>query len=99
MGSSSDLDLDPLFLGLTRPALIGGVTFVYFAFNFFLCTILFVLTSDFKSFIFGVFLHFIGMYICKKEPLAIDILLAKFKKCPNTLNKNFHGGLNSYNMF
>ncbi len=91
--------LDPLFLGLTRPALIGGVTFSYFAMNFFLCTILFVMTSDFRAFLLGGLIHGVGMYICKKEPLTIDILLIKTQKCPGVINKDFHGGLNSYNMF
>lgn len=99
MSGAGVLGLDPLFLGLTRPALVGGVTFSYFAVNFFACTFLFVITSNFKAFLLGVAIHIVGMVICKKEPLAMDILMLKVQKCPSVINKNFHGGLNSYNMF
>ena len=97
--SGGKLELDPLFLGLTRPALVAGVTFTYFSLNFLICTLIFVGTSSFKACLLGVAIHGLGMYICKKEPLAVDILLSKSRKCPSILNKNFHGGLNSYNMF
>ena len=90
---------DPLFLGLTRPALICGVTFVYFAIEGMIAIIGFVLTSDFRMFLLAVVMHFIGMALCKKEPLAIDLLLVRLQRTPSVMNKKFHGGLNSYNMF
>lgn len=97
--SNGVLGLDPLFLGLTRPALIAGVTYNFFALNFFVCTIGFVITSNFKVFLLAVLIHLFGMYISKKEPLAVEILMTRLQKCPNVRNKNFHGNLNSYNMF
>ena len=90
---------DPLFLGLTRPALIGGVTFAYFAAEGLVSILIFIMTSNFKVFLVVAVTHVLGMQLCKKEPLAIDLLLAKFQKTPSTLNKSFHGGLQSYNMF
>lgn len=97
--SNGKLKLDPLFLGLTRPALIGGVTFSFFTLNFLGCTMVFVIFSSFKIFILGALVHGIGIILCKHEPLAVDILLLKIQKCPSVRNNNFHGGLNSYNMF
>lgn len=93
------LKTDPLFLGLTRPSMIGGVTFVYFAFEMMLGMIIFIVFSSFKLLLIVVVMHIIGMQLCKKEPLAIDILLTHFRKTPPVPNKSFHGGLNSYNMF
>ena len=93
------LGTDPLFLGLTRPALIGGVTYTFFALNSFIFMIAFVLTSEFKVFLFGIVTHLFGMLISKKEPLAVEILLTKVQKCPANSNNRFHGNLNSYNMF
>ena len=93
------LKTDPLFLGLTRPSMIGGVTFVYFAFEMMLGMIIFIVFSSFKLLLIVVAMHIIGMQLCKKEPLAIDILLTHFRKTPPVPNKSFHGGLNSYNMF
>ncbi|MBQ7552538.1 MAG: VirB3 family type IV secretion system protein, partial [Rickettsiales bacterium] len=54
---------------------------------------------SFKLLLIVVAMHIIGMQLCKKEPLAIDILLTHFRKTPPVPNKSFHGGLNSYNMF
>jgi type IV secretion system protein VirB3 len=101
MGNSDlgSVKTDPLFLGLTRPALIGGVTFPFFALNTLVFLLAFILTSQFKVFIGAVGVHVLGMLICKKEPLAVDILMTKIQKCPGVRNKIFHGGHNSYNMF
>lgn len=93
------LQIDPLFLGLTRPALIAGVTFGYFAAEGLVAVLIFILTSNFKIFLVAVATHIFGVMLCKKEPLAIDMLLCKLQKTPGVMNKSFHGGLNSYNMF
>ena len=93
------LKTDALFLGLTRPALIAGVTFAYFAVEGLVAILIFIMTSNFKIFLVAVGTHIFGVMLCKKEPLAIDLLLAKYQKTPSTLNKSYHGGLQSYNMF
>lgn len=97
--NGGSLDLDPLFLGLTRPAMIAGVTYTFFALNFMICTLGFVITSKFSFFMIGFVIHLIGVFICKKEPLAVEILFTKIQKCPLVRNNKFHGGLNSYNIF
>ena len=93
------LKTDALFLGLTRPALIAGVTFAYFAVEGLVSILIFIFTSEFKIFLIAAVAHIAGVMLCKKEPLAIDLLLTKMQKTPATLNKSFHGGLQSYNMF
>ena len=93
------LKTDALFLGLTRPALIAGVTFAYFAAEGLVAILIFIFTSKFEIFLVAVFTHIAGVMLCKKEPLAIDLLLTKMQKTPSTLNKSFHGGLQSYSMF
>ena len=93
------LKTDALFLGLTRPVLIGGVTFAYFAAEMLISVLIFIMTSNFKVFLVSALTHAFGIVIKKKEPLAVDLLLAKYQKTPVTLNKNYHGGLQSYNMF
>ena len=93
------LKTDALFLGLTRPALIAGVTFAYFAAEGLVAILIFIMTSNFKIFLVAIGTHAFGMMLCKKEPLAIDMLLVRMQKTPSTMNKSFHGGLNSYNMF
>ncbi len=96
---SGHLKLDPLFLGLTRPAMILGVSFMFFVLNSLTAVMFFVMTSNFKIVPVAVFIHLCGMMLAKKEPLAIEMLLVKmqkFNKCPN---KIYHGGVNSYDMF
>ena len=90
---------DPLFLGLTRPALVAGVSYSYFAFNIVVCTVYFVITSDFKVVLIAALIHGFGYTITKKEPLAVELLLAKLGKCPSIKNKSFYKGFNSYNKF
>ncbi len=93
------LKTDALFLGLTRPVLIGGVTFAYFASEILISILIFIMTSNFKVFLVSIITHIFGMVLCKREPLAVDMLLTKIQKTPTTLNKNYHDGLQSYNMF
>lgn len=98
MSNGGHLKTDPLFLGLTRPAMILGVSFMFFVINSLFGVMYFILTSDFKIVIITVVIHVFGMLLAKKEPLAIEILLTKiqkFNKCPN---KMYHGSRNSYDL-
>lgn len=97
--SGGRISSDPLFLGLTRPAIILGVTYTYFGLNMLLCTMYFVMQSDFKVIFVGVVIHVFGMLITKKEPLAVEILLGKIGKCSKCMNKNFHHGTSSYKVY
>ena len=56
---------DPLFLGLTRPALVAGVSFSYFALNMMVCTLYFIIATDFKVIVLGVLVHLFGYTISK----------------------------------
>ena len=93
------LKTDPLFLGLTRPSMLLGVTFSYFAFEMILGMLSFIIANDFRLLLVVGALHVFGMQLYKKEPLAINMLITKAQKTPSVKNKSFHGGLNSYNMF
>ncbi len=96
---AGNLRLDPLFLGLTRPAMIMGVSFMYFVFNTMVGVLTFIVSSNFKVVPICLLIHLVGMGIAKKEPLAIEMLLLKlqkFNRCPNRIK---HGGRNSYDMF
>ena len=96
---SGNLKLDPLFLGLTRPAMILGVSFMYFVLNMMIGMMYFIITSDFKIVLISGAIHAFGMLLGKKEPLAVEIMMTKiqkFNKCPNKL---YHGGRASYDLF
>ncbi len=93
------LKTDPLFLGLTRPAMVFGVSFLFFGLNMMISVSYFVVTSDFRIVLFAVFFHGAGMLLTKKEPLAIEILMVKLQKCNGGQNKTFYKGLHSYGVF
>lgn len=99
--SSEDgrLSTNPLFLGLTRSALILGVSFMFFGLNTMGCIFYFILTSDFRIVLVGVVVHGFGMVLTKKEPLAVEMLLTRIQKIGFCKNKQFHGNLDSYDMF
>jgi type IV secretion system protein VirB3 len=90
---------DSLFLGLTRSAMIFGVSFMYFGMNIIFSLMYFVITSDFKVVIIAGVLHLFGMVVTKKEPLAIEILITKMQKCSACRNRQYYGRLNSYSVF
>ncbi|AWD32931.1 Type IV secretory pathway, VirB3-like protein [Candidatus Fokinia solitaria] len=86
---------DSLFLGLTRPTLLFGVSYVFAIVNVMLCFCLFAATHDFK-FIFGIIpMHGVGYYFCSKEPLFIELFQVKVSKCMRSRNRMYHG-CNSY---
>jgi len=79
---SGTVGTDPLFLGLTRPPLLLGVSYTFAALNGIISLLAFIITS--KFFYLLVLLpgmHMIGWFICLKEPRAIELLLAKTSKC------------------
>lgn len=90
---------DPLFVGLTRPTMFLGVSFLFVVVNAFSCILYFINTSDFL----GLFValpgfHMVGYIICFKEPLFIELFIIHSSKCRKCKNKSFHGA-NSYDFY
>lgn len=98
MSDGGTLKLDPLFVGLTRPTLLFGVSQSFVVLNALACLGYFVMTSDLKALIFLVFSHMVGYIICSKEPLFIELYMIKMQKCNKCHNKLYHG-TNSYDMY
>jgi type IV secretion system protein VirB3 len=97
MSENGRIKLDPLFVGLTRPSLLFGVSQVFVVLNALGCLGYFILASDIKSiFVLGIN-HMIGYIICAKEPLFIELFMLKMQKCNKCVNKLYHGA-NSYDM-
>ena len=91
---------DPLFLGLTRPSMIFGVTYVYAAMNALAALMGFIVTSNFLYlFIMLPVLHAVAYFICLKDPLMLDLLIMKTSNFSACSNKTFHNGTNSYDVF
>ena len=91
------MNYDPLFVGLTRPTFIFGVSFQYAIMNLMVCGAAYVFKSSLKIVLLGFFLHFVGYVVCMKEPKFMEIFLTKSSKCSKCLNRS-HYGANSYSV-
>jgi len=98
--SSGRLQSDPLFQGLTRPAMIFGVSYMYFVINAVICMVLFINLQDFKIILMvAPAVHLLGYIICLKEPRAIELVLIKVAKGYKCVNRGYHGFTNSYDPY
>lgn len=98
--ATGKIGADSLFLGLTRPSMLLGVTYTYAALNGLVSLMAFVITTNFVYLLVMMpVLHSIAYLVCLKEPLALEMLIMKtsnFNKCKN---KGFHNGTNSYDVY
>lgn len=97
---SGEIGTDPLFLGLTRPPMLLGVSYTFAALNGIISLLAFIITS--KFFYLLVLLpgiHMIGWFVCLKEPRAIELLIARSSKCTVCRNRSYYGSVNSYDVY
>ena len=92
------LEIDPLFVGLTRPTLLFGVSQIFAVLNALICIGGYVMTNDLRWIPALIVFHVLGFLACSKEPLWLELFMIKMQKCNKCRNKFFHGA-NSYDMF
>lgn len=98
MSSSGSVKTDQLFKGLTRPALIFGVSYAYALLNLVITTLGFMYSESFMVLlVVGPVIHGIGYLASSKEPLFVELFLVKTGKCSKCKNKFYHG-TNSYDV-
>lgn len=93
----ADIGADPLFVGLTRPTLIFGVSIQYAMLNMIVSVVGFIQTSDFRVVFAACILHAIGYILCFKEPRFMELYINKFQRCNQCSNKMYYGA-NSYDI-
>ena len=98
MADSGSVSTDPLFVGLTRPTMIFGVSFKFFFLNFFLGIMSYINSPGLKVLFVVAALHLVGYIICFKEPLFLEIYLKKGAKGTKCKNKSYYGA-NSYDPY
>ena len=89
---------DPLFLGLTRPALVWGVPQPLFVLNGMVSMIVFLLSNSFMPLLVGApMIHALAYLACIKEVRIFDLwrVKARFLRCRNRR----YWGANSYDSF
>ncbi|TAK77636.1 MAG: hypothetical protein EPO11_02405 [Gammaproteobacteria bacterium] len=89
-----ELHVYPLFVALTRPPMLMGVTQTFFIINFVTCFSILILSKNPIISIPPFFmLHIVGFLGCKKDYHFFEIILGKAELyCPN----NKYWGCNSY---
>ena len=92
---ANELRADPLFVGLTRPPMLFGVSYNFAIMNGMVSMMTYIMTSNFIYFAMMFPLHLFGYYLCSKEPLFIELILNKNKNFPRCWNYTKHKG-NSY---
>ena len=95
MSEKGSVRTDSVFLGLTRPPMLFGVSYTYALLNGLICMIAYIVNSDFRYMLLMLPIHGIGYYICSKEPLFIELFKIKSEKCSKCRNRFYHGA-NSY---
>jgi type IV secretion system protein VirB3 len=78
--------VDPLFVGATRPATVGGITYEAIVFIAMAVGMGYVITANFLWLLAYAPLHAIAYGICKKDPRAFRLLflmLASKGRCMN----------------
>jgi type IV secretion system protein VirB3 len=80
------LDSDPIFSALTRPQMIGGVTYSYAVFNLIVTLEIFLITRSFWAFPAALVVHAIGYVGCVREPRFFDLWITRLRHCPRVRN-------------
>jgi type IV secretion system protein VirB3 len=91
----SRLASDPVFAALTRPQMIGGVTYSYMVLNLFITLEAFLITRSFWVLGIAALLHAVGYVGSLREPRFFDLWVTKLSTCPRVKNYSFWRG-NSY---
>ena len=84
---------DSLFIGMTRPPMIAGVTFMYMGLNAFAVFIFFTLTANPLHLLVFLPIHAVGYAVCLKDPQLLDIMLTKLQKSAGVPNRKYWSGI------
>jgi type IV secretion system protein VirB3 len=82
----SKLASDPIFGALTRPQMIGGVTYAYAVFNLIITLEAFLITRSFWAFAFALVAHLVGYVGGVREPRFFDLWVTRLGRCPRVRN-------------
>ncbi|MDR0288666.1 MAG: type IV secretion system protein VirB3 [Rickettsiales bacterium] len=95
--STGNIQTDQLFKGLTRPAMLFGVSYMFAILNVLTCMLIFINSNDLRTFLMLFGIHGLGYIASAKEPLFIELFMVKLGKCSKCLNCFYHGA-NSYDV-
>jgi type IV secretion system protein VirB3 len=82
---------DPLFLGMTRPALAWGVPFGAVVANATFTTLAFLASADLRAFALAVPMHALLYLVCLRDPRILELLWVRARQTPPVPNAAFWG--------
>ena len=85
-----------LYLALTRPPQIQGISYELFTLLVVVVMILYIGTQSFLILLSIIPLYFIAREINKRDPYLINVLFVKYKLTPPVRNITFWNRCNSY---
>ena len=91
----AELSSDPIFSALTRPQMLGGVTYGYAVFNLLLTVEAFLITKSFWALPAAAAIHVVGYLGCLREPRFFELWITRVRHCPRVRNYG-HWLANSY---
>ena len=80
------LDRDVLFVGLTRPLMLLGVTYEFAVGNAILTTELFLVFKSAWVLLAAVLVHVAGTVACLRDPRIFSLWLVRAQRCPRVAN-------------
>lgn len=83
------LERDPVFIALTRPQMMGGVTYSFFVINLILSTEAFLLFRSAWVLALAGAVHLCGVLICLADPRMVDLWLMRARRAPRVRNYGF----------
>lgn len=92
------LSKDSLFLGLTRPTAILGVSVQYAMLNMMVSLTFFIQTSNFFVLPIAFLIHIIGYIASFKEPRFLELYMNKIQNFNTCYNRSYFGA-NSYSVW
>jgi len=93
------LTADPLFQGLARPAMVAGVSYMFFVLNAMICMVMYIQTKSFAVMPLALVIHGFGYLLCMKEPRAVELWMLRMKYGYKSFNRAYHSFTNSYDVF
>jgi type IV secretion system protein VirB3 len=82
---------DPVFLGLTRPAMFWGVTHSFFVINLIVCLIGFLAAHSWLAVLLAAPIHGLGYLACLSDARVFDLAYIRASKCSRCTNRRFWG--------
>ena len=82
-------DVDPLFVGLTRPATAFGVTYSYFIIEAMVSVITFLVSDSLLGLLLVLPMHGVGYAACRYDPRIFDLTFKRFARVPPVRTKSY----------